>query len=219
MVRDGTGGWRLYPATMARVARVNAVDATRRSMRALRRSLPPPVRQAAERAIRAQLRRLGIWQPGRRIAAYLPFGGEVDVTPAFSDAWRRGVKLFVPHITNRRRGTMSFVPLTAQSTFRHNEYGIAEPAAGREKQIFLRELDVVLLPMVAFDVRGHRLGMGAGYYDRALRRRLDRERAWRRPRLIGVAFAAQQVDVIEPAPWDVAVDFIVTERGVLRCST
>jgi len=57
--------------------------------------------------------------------------------------------------------------------------------------------------------------MGAGYYDRALRRRRERTRAWRRPRLIGIAFACQEVARIEPSPWDVALDCVVTEREVV----
>ena len=69
--------------------------------------------------------------------------------------------------------------------------------------------------LVAFDAAGNRLGMGAGYYDRALRRRLERSTPWRRPRLIGVAYACQQVPAIPASPWDVPLDLVVTERGVI----
>jgi 5-formyltetrahydrofolate cyclo-ligase len=57
--------------------------------------------------------------------------------------------------------------------------------------------------------------MGAGYYDRALRRRLDRQRAWRRPLLVGVGFACQQLPAIPASPWDVPLDLVVTERGIV----
>jgi 5-formyltetrahydrofolate cyclo-ligase len=57
--------------------------------------------------------------------------------------------------------------------------------------------------------------MGAGYYDRALRRRLDRDAAGQRPLLIGVAFACQQLDEIPASPWDVPLDLVVTERDVI----
>ena len=111
---------------------------------------------------------------------------------------------------------MIFVPFTQATAFRRNWYGIDEPESALRSQKFLRELDVVLVPMVAFDHQGHRLGNGAGYYDRVLRRRLDRSRAWRRPLLIGIAYSAQEAECIERAPWDVAVDCVVTERGVMR---
>jgi 5-formyltetrahydrofolate cyclo-ligase len=57
--------------------------------------------------------------------------------------------------------------------------------------------------------------MGAGFYDRALRRRLDRSATWRRPRLIGVAYACQQLPLIPASPWDVPLDLVVTDRGVI----
>jgi 5-formyltetrahydrofolate cyclo-ligase len=57
--------------------------------------------------------------------------------------------------------------------------------------------------------------MGAGYYDRALRHRRERSRRWRRPRLVGLAFACQELESIVPSPWDVALDVVVTEREVI----
>ena len=58
--------------------------------------------------------------------------------------------------------------------------------------------------------------MGGGYYDRALRTRLAGRSTWRRPRIVGVAFACQEVRGYQVAPWDVPLDLVVTERGVLR---
>jgi 5-formyltetrahydrofolate cyclo-ligase len=210
----------ILEAAGTRMAVLNeATAAMRQRMRALRRTLPLAVRLAAERDIRIQLRRLGLWRRGRRIAVYLAHGGEVELRDAFEDAWSAGVRLYVPLVTRRRDGRMTFVPLTATTVFRKNFYRIEEPASGLRGRIFLRELDAVMVPTVAFDGRGHRLGMGAGYYDRALRRRLDLSRAWRRPRLVGIAFAAQEVGAIDASPWDVALDEIVTERGVRRHSS
>jgi 5-formyltetrahydrofolate cyclo-ligase len=109
---------------------------------------------------------------------------------------------------------MLFAPWADGATRRTNAFGIVEPgtAAGARPVI---GLDVVVLPVVGFDPRGNRLGMGAGYYDRALRRRLERGAAWRRPLLVGVAFACQQLDDIPASPWDVPLDLVVTERGVI----
>ncbi|HSW32224.1 MAG TPA: 5-formyltetrahydrofolate cyclo-ligase, partial [Steroidobacteraceae bacterium] len=59
------------------------------------------------------------------------------------------------------------------------------------------------------------LGMGAGFYDRALRRRLNAGRPWRRPWLVGVAFACQELPGIAASPWDVPLDLIVTEQGLV----
>ena len=188
-------------------------DARRRLKRA-RTALAGGVRVAAERAIVDSLGELPVFRRGARIAMYLPMRGEVDLRPAIEAAWRRGVAVFVPSIVNRRRGRMAFVPWTPGSARRRNAYGIEEPAAAATRVPAL-QLDAVVLPVVGFDRRGNRLGMGAGYYDRALRRRLDAARRWRRPRLIGVAFACQELERILVSPWDVPLDLVITERGLL----
>lgn len=190
----------------------------RRQLRAGRRAIPDAERRDADRAIHASLRELGVWQRGRRIAAFLSMPGEVDLRPCFREAWRRGIHLYVPHIVNARNGTMVFVPLEPDAPLHGNMFGIAEPPGGSRGRIPVRRLDTILVPLVGFDDHGHRLGMGAGFYDRALRPRLDRTQAFRRPRLIGVAYALQQVERLDPAPWDVALDMVVTERGILDFS-
>jgi 5-formyltetrahydrofolate cyclo-ligase len=188
----------------------------RRQLRARRRAIPDAERRNADRSILASLHSLRILQPGRRVGVFLGMPGEVDLRPCFGPAWRRGVRLFVPHIVSTRDGSMVFVPLEPDALLIGNAFGIAEPACGSRGRIPVRHLDTILVPLVGFDSHGHRLGMGAGYYDRALRPRLDRSQPFRRPRLIGVAYAIQQVEQLEPAPWDVALDLIVTERGILR---
>ncbi len=190
------------------------VRAARRRLRRLRSDLDPRERSAAELAILRTLERLHVFRRGARVALYLPMAGEVDVRPCLEAAWRRGAAVFVPRITSRRRGRMAFVPWAPGIARRRNAFGIDEPSDAR-RRVPAVHLDVVVLPVVGFDRRGNRLGMGAGYYDRALRRRLDPARRWRRPQLVGVAFAAQEVDAIPASPWDVPLDLIVTERGVV----
>ena len=190
------------------------VRATRRRLRELRQALGPAERAAAERAIRATLVRLGVFRRGAHVALYLPMRGEVDVRPCLEVARRHGSHLYVPRVVSRRRRRMLFAPWTEDGAHRTNAFGILEPgsAAGARPVI---GLDAVILPLVGFDSSGNRLGMGAGFYDRALRRRLDRSAAWRRPRLIGVAYACQQLPAIPASPWDVPLDLVVTERGVI----
>ncbi|HSW33033.1 MAG TPA: 5-formyltetrahydrofolate cyclo-ligase [Steroidobacteraceae bacterium] len=189
------------------------VRAARRRLRALRLGIEPRQRTAAEAAIRATLDRLRIFRRGGRVALYLPLPGEVDLRSCLPDAWRCGAETYVPRIVSRRRRLMTFVALAPGSTARLNRYGIEEPVAAT-RCIGPVGLDVVLVPVVGYDRRGNRLGMGAGYYDRVLRRRLDPTRRWRRPRLVGVAFACQELDAIPASPWDVPLDLIVTERGL-----
>jgi 5-formyltetrahydrofolate cyclo-ligase len=188
----------------------------RRRLRRLRRAVTGRERRDAERSIVASLRRLGCAARGRRVAVYLARDGEPDLAQFVHMARRSGVRLYAPRITSRRRRTIRFLPLTAGGALPRNWYGIAEPAVAPALAIGLQHLDIVLAPLVGFDRHGNRLGNGAGYYDCALRRRLPAGRAWRRPRIVGIGFACQQSDALIAAPWDVPLDLIVTERGVLR---
>ena len=190
------------------------VRAARRRLRALRLEIEPRQRASAEAAIRATLSRLRIFRRGARVALYLPLPGEVNLRPCLPEAWRRGAGTYVPRIVSRRRRSMTFVPLAAGSAARVNSYGIEEPTA-TTRCLAPAGLDVVIVPIVGYDRRGNRLGMGAGFYDRALRRRLDDGRRWRRPRLVGVAFACQELPEIAASAWDVPLDLIVTERGIV----
>jgi 5-formyltetrahydrofolate cyclo-ligase len=193
------------------------VDAVRRRLRQIRRSLPRAERVRAERRIAQFLRRLQLFRPGARVGVYLAVRGEVSLALSVDAAHRIGAVLFAPAITSRRRRTMAFVPLAPRGPTRRNAFGIAEPRvhAGRRQPV--SRLDTILVPLVAFDRRGQRLGMGAGYYDRALQGRKDPTRAWKRPRLVGIAFAFQEVPPIDAAPWDVALDCMVTDREIIRC--
>ncbi len=217
MARDGTCGWR-HPLLVLRSSKmaqstVEVKDARRR-LRRLRASLGRAERIAAERAIIGFLEGLRLFRRGARVALYMPMRGEVDLRPAVAAAWRNGSTVYLPKILNRRRARMAFLPWMPNQPRRRNAYGIEEPMldTGRLES---RHLDTVVMPVVGFDRAGNRLGMGAGYYDRAVRRRLDQARLWRRPRLVGVAFACQELPSIAASPWDVPLDLIVTERGVL----
>jgi 5-formyltetrahydrofolate cyclo-ligase len=105
-------------------------------------------------------------------------------------------------------GELRFTRWRPGQALRANRYGIGEPVALARPP----RLDLVVLPLVAFDAQGRRLGMGGGYYDR----RLARARATRRPLRVGYAFALQEVASVPAAAHDVALDAVVTERGVRR---
>jgi len=192
-----------------------AIRAERRRLRALRLAMPRDRRVAAERAIATALRRLRVFRRGRRAAVYLAMPGEVSLAATLPGALRHGAELYAPQIRSRRLLHMRFVRLRGGATLRPNAFGIAEPTGGAPDSLPPLHLDVILVPVVGFDRDGNRLGMGAGYYDRALRRRRDGARNWRRPRLVGLAFACQEVAKIEPSPWDVRLDLVVTERAIV----
>jgi 5-formyltetrahydrofolate cyclo-ligase len=181
----------------------------RRDMRARRRALPAAQRTAASRAVARHLAASGWLRPGLRLAAYLALPEEIDVSACISLALRRGAALWLPRIEAAVSGRMVFAP--AGGALRLNTYGIPEPAT--TARLDARWLQLVLVPLVAFDDRGARLGMGGGFYDRALAWRRQRT-AWMGPRLVGVAHSSQRVGRIAALPHDVRLDAVITEQGL-----
>jgi 5-formyltetrahydrofolate cyclo-ligase len=187
----------------------------RSQMRRQRRLLSPVARAEAHRQFARILNSTSLLRPGRRVAVYFAYGHEADLRYVIEVARRRGCLLYLPVITNFRHSRMRFVRYRIDSVMRVNRYGIAEPDPRHAEVVPVRRLDLVLLPLVAFDERGWRLGSGAGFYDRSLHH-LREGRRWRRPRLIGVAYECQRVARLQPDRWDVPLDGIVTERGLQR---
>lgn len=187
----------------------------RRHMRRQRRLLSADARAEAHRQFARIIDSSRMLVPGRRVAVYFAYGHEADLRHVIDVARRRGCLLYLPVITHFRHSRMRFVRYRPDSVMRVNRYGIAEPDPRRAEVAPVRHLDLVLLPLVAFDERGWRLGSGAGFYDRSLHH-LREGRRWRRPKLIGVAYECQRVARLQPDRWDVPLDGIVTERGLQR---
>jgi 5-formyltetrahydrofolate cyclo-ligase len=181
----------------------------RRELRARRRALPAAERAAASRAVARHLAASGWLHPGLRLAAYLALPEEIDVSACIGLALHRGAELWLPRIAAPGSGRMVFAP--AGGALRLNTYGIAEPAT--TARLDARWMQLVLVPLVAFDADGARLGMGGGYYDRALAWRRWRT-AWPGPRLVGIAHSSQQVGRIAALPHDVRLDAVITEQGL-----
>ena len=132
------------------------------------------------------------------VGVYLARDGEVDLTPLIDVCWRRGIAVAVPVINHR---DLRFAAYRRGEAMRRNRFGIAEPA-----DPVWRTPTFVLAPLVAFDASGHRLGMGAGYYDRYFRVHPDLRR-------VGVAHECQRVASVPTTDNDVALAAVVTERG------
>jgi 5-formyltetrahydrofolate cyclo-ligase len=181
----------------------------RKSVRAARRALPPAERASADRAIVGHIRRLPEFRRARHVAVFLAFDGEPSLAPLMAAAAAHGKRLYAPVITRRH---MHFAELDTSAALATN-FGILEPSLGRA--IDARRLDLVLTPLVAFDDRGVRIGVGRGYYDRCFRFLRTRER-WRRPKLLGVAYELQHVPPLTRESWDIPLWGAVTEAGVRR---
>jgi 5-formyltetrahydrofolate cyclo-ligase len=171
--------------------------ALRRRLRAARRAVPAAERPRAAAAIDRALAGLGLPKPGMRVAAFEPYDGEIDPATALARARRLGCRVYLPEITHMRRRRLRFVPES-----RPGPLAACDP----------RWLDLVLVPLVGFDARGFRLGIGGGFYDRYFEF-LRHRRTWDRPLLLGVAFEVQRLDHIAEEKHDVRLWGVVTEKN------
>jgi 5-formyltetrahydrofolate cyclo-ligase len=187
-----------------------AKAALRRILRHARRALTPDDHERHSAQAARAIARLPAFRAGRPVAIYLPFDGEIATKALVSAAKRRGVRLYVPVVTDHRRRRIAFHALTGG--MRTGRYGIPVPRRGAHV-LGARWFALIVVPLVGIDPAGRRLGMGGGYYDRAFAFRGHR-RHWRGPLLVGYAFDCQRVDSIFADPWDLAVDALATESGV-----
>lgn len=159
-----------------------------------------------------RLRALPALQKAQRIALYWPMDGEIDPRSLqkISRSGRR--KFFLPTLRKFPGNILVFAPWHVGKPLPRNGFGIPEPRGRRI--FFARQMDVVLLPLTGFDAFGNRLGMGGGFYDRTLA--FKKHSKARKPLLIGVAHACQQVNALRSEPWDVPLDLAVTDKNIFR---
>lgn len=178
----------------------------RAAMRARRLALPAPQRMAAAMAVAEQLRALPQLASGY-VAGYWAVAGELPLHALLTPA--PNFVYCLPCIHPGRR--LRFAPWRSGDALVQNRYGIPEPDLAPSSQLSPRDLDVVLLPLLAFDRHGARLGTGGGFYDRSFDFLLDLPRP-ARPLLIGVGYEFQAQEQNLPSePWDVPLDMAVTE--------
>jgi 5-formyltetrahydrofolate cyclo-ligase len=140
------------------------------------------------------------------IAGYLPVRREIDPLPAMLALCGLGFRVVVP-VIGAREQPLGFREWTPGAATERGAFGVPVPVGGA-----LLEPDVLLVPMLAFDRRGHRLGYGGGFYDRTI----ADLRARRAVTAIGIAYAAQELPEVPDSAHDMRLDAIVTEQGVIR---
>jgi 5-formyltetrahydrofolate cyclo-ligase len=181
----------------------------RRELRAQRAALTPGLRLAAADAVARHLgQQPELREPGY-VGGYWAVNGELPLH-AVQLRLAPGQVWCLPLVQDD--GSLRFAPWRAGDPMQPNRYGIPEPVLDPASTLAPDQLQWALLPLLGFDRRGARLGMGGGYYDRAFAFRRD---AAAPPRLVGVGYGFQELPGLVAEPWDVALDAIATEHGYI----
>lgn len=168
----------------------------RARVRARLRAMPAAARAAASRRLAARLRRLPAYRAARWIGFYLAADGEVETRAMIQQALADGKRVAAPMPVMARRQLRLAELTSAARGLMRGPYGIAQPNPRRARRVDPTVLDLLVVPGVAFDAQGHRLGRGGGYYDRflaALPPAIPR---------VGLAFRCQRVPRLPRAPHD-----------------
>lgn len=183
-------------------------------------AVPPPSPAPDKRALRRQARAardafvasgppkilppvrwIELLRPGLVVASYRPVGSEADPRLLAAAALERGCTLALPHVVDRE-GAMRFLAWHPDHALVGGPFGLEQPHHACDEVA----PDIVLTPLLGFDAALHRLGQGAGHYDRAFA-------ALPETRRIGVAWSVQHVDPLPADRWDVPLHAVITERG------
>ncbi len=183
----------------------------RKTLRTQRRCLNHQAQRLAAQQLAQQLRQLPAFKRARHIAAYWPNDGEISPLFFLQELQKLGKKLYLPEVLTT--GHIRFKNFHFTNCLQKNIFGIPEPV-GRQQRA-APDLDIVLVPLVAFDKYGNRLGMGGGYYDKTFA--FKKKFLWRKkPLLIGLAHHFQEVVELHNDNWDIPLSIIVTDQSVIR---
>ncbi|WP_158783936.1 5-formyltetrahydrofolate cyclo-ligase [Pantoea sp. BAV 3049] len=181
----------------------------RTHVRHLRRALTPGQQQLA--AVQAAERALNFApiQQAKKIALFLSFDGELNTRPLITRLWQHKQEVYLPVLHPFTEGQLLFIRYDSETSLQPNRLRIPEPPLDIRNLATLSELDVLMVPLVAFDAQGQRLGMGGGFYDRTLQN-------WQQHGFlpVGLAHDCQQVEALPVAEWDVPLPAMITPSKI-----
>lgn len=176
-----------------------------------RAKLSDAQRKSAAQHVGQHLLALPELQQPSIIASYHSVKAELPTATLNAQILAQGHRLALPILHPFRRGHLLFLEVHDNTQWTTNRYGIPEPCLTVQDVVPLHQLQIMLVPLVAFDSQGNRLGMGGGYYDRTLQ-------WWYQGRLnvlpIGLAYNEQYVEKLPAQPWDVPLAMVITPAKV-----
>ena len=187
----------------------------RKQLRTRRRQLSHETQEAHSHLMARQALGYKPLQYSERIAFYFAADGEMDPAPLVRRAMASGKRCYFPVLRERPAHALWFAEHKADRGLKPNRFGIPEPAACHRHITRPWGLDLIIVPLVAFDTAGNRLGMGGGFYDRTLSF-MHQRRHWLGPKLIGLAHELQRIETLPIQAWDIPLDGVITEKSLYR---
>lgn len=187
----------------------------RQQMRKRRNELSLQQRLDAAINVERHIASTRAFRNSRRIACYISNDNEVELEPLIEQIWTLNKQCYLPILDTIHHNRLWFAPYRPDSEMYTNRFGILEPRYNKRELIRAQALDLVLMPLVAFDRQGNRLGMGGGFYDRSLAF-LRHRNQWRKPRLYGIAYQFQCLKQLPIEHWDVPLDAIASDEGIYK---
>lgn len=184
--------------------------AIRAKVRSLRNALSTREQLRAEVHLASVVSAQPCFLKSRRLGFYMANDGELNPGLTMAIALAAGKSCYLPVLHPVHSKQLHFARYRHNTPMQTNCYGIPEPRLRAARLTPVWTLDILFLPLVAFDHLGNRLGMGGGYYDRTLAASHGRGR--HKPLLIGIAHSVQELDILPAAAWDVPLHGVATEQ-------
>jgi 5-formyltetrahydrofolate cyclo-ligase len=188
-------------------------DILRKRLRSERLTIDVATREAAALAAAALLVAHPLFLNHQRFAAYIAHGGEFDVAPVIQQIWQARKQCYLPVLSIETPGLLQFVAYEPDTVLETNRYHILEPEFSLANEVAAADLDVVLVPLTAFNRDGIRVGSGGGFYDKTFA--FLRENKLAKPLLMGVGFGLQEMAELPHDEWDVKLNGVLTERELV----
>jgi 5-formyltetrahydrofolate cyclo-ligase len=184
----------------------------RREITSRRDCIPGPVRAIKDEAICERFVSLPAYKKARSLLLFASFRSEVSTTPIIRHALNDGKRVCLPRV-NRAERKLDLFYINGIEDLESGYMGIPEPVEAPERKVSPGEMDLIMMPGIAFDSEGGRLGYGGGYYDRLI------GGMERRPPLVAVAYEEQILEKIPVEEHDIRVDVIITDRRLIEVKT
>ncbi|CAL4324695.1 5-formyltetrahydrofolate cyclo-ligase [Buchnera aphidicola (Hyalopterus amygdali)] len=178
-------------------------------MRILRNSIDLTSKYDASKKILNIAFNYNVFYNAKNIGCFLPFDGEINTYPLILEMWKQKKNVFLPVINSFYLRQLIFVPFTPYSVLYYNKYNILEPFYDIPNIFSSSYLDLIIVPLVACDQTGIRLGMGGGFYDQFLKN-------WKIKNIIpiGLAYDFQIINYIPKEYWDIALPIVLTPKKI-----